>query len=73
MKRAEVWQDCTGVWLAGVDTDPRNASRSWQWRAPIEKRHYAVDPDEFPTHASALAHALHEVGLDRPAEHREAP
>lgn len=29
--------------------------------------------DGFPTHAEALAHALAEVGLDRPAEHREAP
>ncbi|TDP76325.1 hypothetical protein DEU31_3032 [Brachybacterium sp. AG952] len=28
---------------------------------------------EHPTHAAALAHALAEVGLDRPAEHREAP
>lgn len=28
---------------------------------------------EHPTHEAALAHALHEVGLDRPAEHREAP
>ena len=27
----------------------------------------------FHTHAEALAHALAEVGLDRPAEHREAP
>lgn len=26
-----------------------------------------------PTHEAALAHALAEVGLDRPAEHREAP
>lgn len=26
-----------------------------------------------PTHEAALAHALAAVGLDRPAEHREAP
>lgn len=29
--------------------------------------------EPHPTHAAALAHALTEVGLDRPAEHREAP
>ncbi|WP_341856399.1 hypothetical protein [Brachybacterium sp. GPGPB12] len=32
-----------------------------------------LDRREFPTHAAALAHALTAVGLDRPAEHREAP
>lgn len=35
----------------------------------------AFNPDgtDFPTHAEALAHALHEVGLSTPPEHREAP
>lgn len=30
-------------------------------------------PRSFYTHAEALAHALAAVGLDKPAEHREAP
>lgn len=71
MKRAEVWKHrYSGAWRvshwpSGVIID-RHLSIG-------ERTIGNLDPREFPTHAAALAHALAEVGLDRPAEHREAP
>lgn len=70
-RRAEVWRDRSSrrtIWCAGVchyrDRSPE----------PIHQRPDYMDRVRvFPTHAAALAHALAEVGLDLPAEHREAP
>lgn len=71
MKRAEVWRDRSSrrsVWCVGVCHWRDRAS------APIHERPDYVDHvSVFPTHEAALAHALAAVGLDRPAEHREAP
>lgn len=72
MKRAEVFRARAGEWWAFIwdgpipDRDERIIFRDNRGRSP-------VSTGEHPTHAAALAHALTEIGLDRPAEHREAP
>lgn len=61
MKRAEVWS-IDGHWIVGIDHQPhRHVFMRWR---PISDRLYALPTQtEHPTHAEALAHALHEVGL----------
>lgn len=57
MKRAEVYRAEPGVWVASL------------YRDGI----VLLARAGYPTHAEALQAALAAVGLDRPAEHREAP
>lgn len=57
MKRAEVFRAEVGVWCASL------------YRDGI----VLLGRAGYPTHQEALDAALEAVGLDRPAEHREAP
>lgn len=70
MKRAEVWKD--GDWLVAVWSGEIPAREQ---RIPERDQGFIrpVGEEDFPTHKAALAHALAEVGLSQPAEHREAP
>lgn len=76
MRRAEVWKNrYVDDWWAFVIWDGEPPTR----HLPIPDRDDSgdtptwIDGGGFLTHAEALAHAVTEVGLDRPAEHREAP
>ncbi|WP_053917025.1 hypothetical protein [Brachybacterium sp. SW0106-09] len=70
-RRAGVWKGASGRWWVDVrraeDWDPEQGIAQ-QGGAVLNPRHPGC-----ATHAEALAHALAEVGLDRPIEHREAP
>ena len=75
MKRAEVWQGYGGEWFVlTTHCRPRNLRRMERIAdSAFPEDHQEHDEKPFPTHEAALAHALAAVGLDRPAEHREAP
>lgn len=65
MKRAEVWQEGR-VWVSCVYPTAWNPGRNYHdadHRIGIRDWPVAADNEYHPTHADALAHALHEVGL----------
>ena len=76
MKRAEVWRMWPGSWGVRVfpydDAPDRN--QPVRKRPPTNgKKLRPVNGITFPTHQAAMRAALAEVGLAKPAEHREAP